>query len=124
MFFLKRKKLTKHFYTGLQLYVHIYFFQGVTTIGFINIPRSVNYERNWILKAKNIAICISEVNYFHIKRRCVKGPVFVQITFGKCTPNFYFENRKDGKKMTIGNLQQFFLQNVFASLAISMQPCF
>ena len=45
-----------------------------------------------------------EVIHFHIKSRGVQGLVFVQITYEKCTTNFYFENSKFGIKTTNGNL--------------------
>ena len=44
------------------------------------------------------------VIHFHIKYPGVQALVFVQITFEKCTSNFYFENSKVGIKRTIANL--------------------
>ena len=42
--------------------------------------------------------------HFHIKCRDVQGLVFDQITFEKCTTNFYFENGEVGFKTAIANL--------------------
>ena len=44
------------------------------------------------------------VIHFQIKYPGVQALVFVQITFEKCTSNFYFENSKVGIKRTIANL--------------------
>ena len=41
---------------------------------------------------------------FKISPKTPKALVFVQITFGKCTTNFYFENGKVNIKTTIANL--------------------
>ena len=45
-----------------------------------------------------------EVIHFYIKRRGMQGLVFVQITFEKCTTNFYFENGEVDMKTTIAIL--------------------
>ena len=42
--------------------------------------------------------------HFHITSKGVQGFAFVQITFEKCTTNFYFENGEVGIKTTIVNL--------------------
>ena len=62
-----------------------------------------------------------EVIHFHIKSRDAQDLVLVQITFGKCTTNFDFENGKVGIKTTIANLQTLLACNVSACLRIFMQ---
>ena len=44
MLFLQHKKLTQHFYAGLELNIHKYFFQRARARGFINILRFINYN--------------------------------------------------------------------------------
>ena len=45
-----------------------------------------------------------EVIHFHVKSRGTQGLVFVQITFERCTINFYFEKGKVHIKTTIADL--------------------
>ena len=48
------------------------------------------------------------------KSRGVQGLVFVEITFEKCTTNFYYENGEVGTTMAIDNLWPFLAWNVSA----------
>ena len=65
-----------------------------------------------------------------LKSRCVQGLAFVQITFEKCTTNFYFENGKVGIKMATVNLQpllalkRFHLFIYFYAASFSIKTCF
>ena len=44
MLFFKRKIISQHFYAGLQLNIHRYFFQRVRTTDFITILWSIDYN--------------------------------------------------------------------------------
>ena len=46
----------------------------------------------------------AKVIHFHVKSGGVQSVTSVQLTFEKCTPNFYFESGKVGIKTTIANL--------------------
>ena len=65
-----------------------------------------------------------EVLYFQIKSRDVESLVFVQITFERCTINFYFKNGEVSVKTTIANLQPLLVWNISACLRIFMRPRF
>ena len=82
-----------------------------------------------ILKTENVAIylqsherqCWSD-SFSYMYSRDVQGFVFAQITFKKCTTNFYFQNGKVDIKTVIANLSPVFAFNFLACLGIFMQP--
>ena len=55
-----------------------------------------------------------EVIHFHVKSRGTQGLVFVQITFARCTINFYFEKDKVDIKTTIADLYSLLVWNISA----------
>ena len=84
--------------------------QGLSTLPFFSSHMEENVEVIYF--------------HFHVKSRGERGLVFVQIMFGKCTTNFYFENGKIGIKTSIANWQSLLVRNVSICLPIFVQLCF
>ena len=64
-----------------------------------------------------VSICIKDIGemiHFHIKYTGVQGLVSVEITSGKCTINFSYENGEVGIKTSIVNLLPLLAANVSA----------